>query len=316
MKTMHRQSDAFDSDDVFGQHNKMSMTSDKDEKDLERGAQTCFESHEEDEEEEEKIQLLEDRSAGKFVYYFSPYFFGTEWLLDILMGLIGACFGLGAQAFYVISNWLYYHPDKELSDLPSPLWMSLHYFLYFFVFFVNYICNRECVEIETKALQKLLEEVSETDLMGDSIAWRIIAFRVNQCSKEKKCDNSVFYSEKQCRRFFVREVVKPIELGSNNIKNPYVGGRWTSYFNDSSNRSLAERAVGNYKKSLEDVGEFSDMDEENNRKEGLLKMFNGILSDTLFYSMLMELAFYFVMLVVIIALLIFDGIFDRFTSSN
>ncbi|CDH10511.1 uncharacterized protein ZBAI_02297 [Zygosaccharomyces bailii ISA1307] len=117
---------------------------------------------------------------------------------------------------------------------------------------MSYINCKEAVDIETNLLQKILEEVAEIDLVGNPQAWRTIAFRINSCFVENKYeyDSPIFYGGEQCRRFFVREIVKPIESTSYNIRQFYGTNVLKTYCQNTSHWMLDERAIANYEKSI------------------------------------------------------------------
>lgn len=119
------------------------------------------------------------------------------------------------------------------------IWLIINYLVYVAMVFVIYIQDRNNISIKTKALQKLLKEVAEIDLMRDLEAWQKIAFRANCCFMKKSYNNPIFYSGEQRRWFFVREIVKPVEFGSYNIRCCYDRERYGDYFQDLSNKKLA-----------------------------------------------------------------------------
>ncbi|GAV56449.1 hypothetical protein ZYGR_0DB00110, partial [Zygosaccharomyces rouxii] len=181
----------------------MSMISDESEMDLEKCEQTS---------EEEEIELPEDSSGGKLTYFLAPYFFEKTWISNIILSLLGVLVSINAPiAFFSVRDFYDDPLETKVSDLFSPLWMIIHYFLCFTSLFVNFIYDRKNVDIETKVLQQLLKEVAEMDLTGDPVAWQRVASRVNHFSKEGGNHYSLFYSGEHCMRFFVREIVKPIE---------------------------------------------------------------------------------------------------------
>lgn len=96
----------------------------------------------------------------------------------------------------------------EVSDMFPISWLIIHYLLYYAVLLMNHIYCKALVDIGEGSLQKVLKQVAEVDLMGDSEAWRKIAFRANRCFANKKYNNPIFYSGEQCKRFFVREIFK------------------------------------------------------------------------------------------------------------
>lgn len=98
----------------------------------------------------------------------------------------------------------------------------------------------------------------------------------------------------------MREIVKPIESRSDDVKNHYEGGRWINYFQDSSSKKLAERTVRNYKKSVEDIDELSDMEEQNDWID-VFEKFCDIMWVIFMYFWIMEVAvFLFATLVVLV----------------
>lgn len=72
----------------------------------------------------------------------------------------------GAQGSYIVLLALYFN-HLDLSALPSPLWLIIHYLIYFAFFFMVHIYIRKRVDIKAKPLPRLLKEVAETDLTGD-----------------------------------------------------------------------------------------------------------------------------------------------------
>ncbi|CDH18070.1 uncharacterized protein ZBAI_09858 [Zygosaccharomyces bailii ISA1307] len=144
------------------------------------------------------------------------------------------------------------------------------------MYFVDCMEKRKNLILEEKILQKLLGEVSETDLMGDPVAWRRIAFNVNQCFVKEKYDSSIFYGGEQCRCFFVKEVVIPVDSGSYAIQTYYNEDIYTDFCKNSSNKKLAQKAVANHNKSAENYDELLDMDGEIECNNGLLEKFHAI----------------------------------------
>lgn len=101
-----------------------------------------------------------------------------------------------------------------MSGIFSASWLIIHRFLHYAVFVANYMYCEATVDIEMKSLQKLLEEVTIIDLAGDPEPWRKIAFRVNCWLADDKFYNPLFYSGEQCKRFFVRDILRPMNLES------------------------------------------------------------------------------------------------------
>lgn len=80
----------------------------------------------------------------------------------------------------------------------------------------------------------------------------------------------------------MREIVKPIESGSYKFEGDYEGDIWVD-LQDSFNKELADRAVRNYKKSIEDLSDVSDMDKEDDWNERFFRRFHCIVKATIFY---------------------------------
>ncbi|CDH15783.1 uncharacterized protein ZBAI_07570 [Zygosaccharomyces bailii ISA1307] len=117
------------------------------------------------------------------------------------------------------------------------------------IFVANYIYCKATVDIEIDSLQKLLEEVAEIDLAGDPEPWRRIAFRVNCWFAEDKFNNPIFYSGKQCRRFFVRDILRPMDPEPYKIGWFFEGKLIKTYCEDVLSRMLAQKAIANYRKN-------------------------------------------------------------------
>ncbi|GAV47000.1 hypothetical protein ZYGR_0D00120 [Zygosaccharomyces rouxii] len=286
----------------------MSMISDDSEKDLEKCVQTF---------EEEEIELPEDSSGGKLTYFLAPYFFEKTWISDIGFSLLGTFMSSFAPLVYFNLRDFYDNKiETKLSDVVSPLWMIIHYFLCFTMFSVNFIDNRKNVDIEKKALQKLLKEVAEVDLTGDPVAWRRIASRVNYFSEEGGNYYSVFYSGEHCMRFFVREIVKPIECQTYDIRCYYEGERYRNFWKNPSNKALTERALANYNKSVENFGELSHIAEKDGCRDDIFDKVHSIFSTSMFYLVIIEFASFMIMALTLIVLLISLAIFDLFATPH
>lgn len=268
-------------------------------KDLENCAETC---------EEGEIQLLEDRRDGKLIYFFSWYFFRGKWLWNAFLPV--CCVGTALctwSSFFGLRD--VYYNTKKLEVFP-PLWLTIHYFLYFVMYFVDCMEKRKNLILEKKTLQKLLGEVSETDLMGDPVAWRRIAFNVNQCFVKEKYNSSIFFGGEQCRRFFVKEVVIPVDFGSHVIKTCSNDDIYTDFCKNSSNKKLAQKAVANYNKSAENYYELSHMVGEMECDNGLLEKFHTICMISIFCLVYAELALSMILSLAMVALAIYDIIFN------
>lgn len=95
--------------------------------DLEKCVEIC---------EEEEIQLPGDSTSGKLVYFLAPYFLGKTWIYDIILALLGAYISsCTALAYFSLRDFYDNKIETKLSDLFSPLWMIIHYFLCFTIFF-------------------------------------------------------------------------------------------------------------------------------------------------------------------------------------
>ncbi|CAR28497.1 ZYRO0F05368p [Zygosaccharomyces rouxii] len=284
----------------------MSMISDESEMDLEK----CVQMY-----EEEEIELPEDSSGGKLTYFLAPYFFEKTWISDIILPLSAAY----SSSFVLLaySSLRGFYDDQletKLSDIFSPLWMIIHYFLCFTVFFMNFIYHRKKIDIETKVLQKLLKEVGEMDLTGDPVAWRRIASRVNHFSEEKGYHYSVFYGGGHCMRFFVRELVKPIERQTYDIRCYCEGKMYRNFWKNPSNKVLVERAVANYDESVENFGELSYTAEEDGCRDDIFEKSRSIFNTSMLYLGTIEVASFMIMALALLVLLISRAIFNSFPT--
>ncbi|CAR30706.1 ZYRO0E00286p [Zygosaccharomyces rouxii] len=287
----------------------MSMISDDSEKDLEK----CVQMY-----EEEEIELPEDSSGGKLTYFLAPYFFEKTWFYDIIASLVGAFLSpsLVRLPYFILRDFYHDPYEPKLLDVFSPLWMIIHYFLCFTFSFWNFIDNRKNVDIEKKVLQKLLKEVAETDLMGDPLAWQRIASRVNHFSEEGGYHYSVFYSGEHCMRFFVREIVKPIERQTYDIRCYYEGEICSNFWKNPSNKALTERALANYNKSVENFGELSHTAEKDEFRDGIFEKFHSIFDTSLFYLVMTELGSFMIMMLTFIISVISCAIFNSFATPH
>ncbi|GAV56412.1 hypothetical protein ZYGR_0BG00110 [Zygosaccharomyces rouxii] len=284
----------------------MSMISDESEMDLEKCEQTC---------EEEEIELPEDSSGGILLYFLAPYFFEKTWISNISLSLLGTLASIVVPLVYFGLRDFYDDPlETKVSDLFSPLWMIIHYFLFFIMCFVDFIYDRKNVNIETKVLQKLLKEVAEMDLIGDPLAWQRIASRVNHFSEETGNHYSVFCSEEHCIHFFVREIVKPIECQTYDIQCYYEGERYRNFLKDPSNKALTERALANYDKCVESFGKLSHTAEKDEFRDGIFEKFHSIINTSMFYLVIIETVSFVVMALVFILSMISCAIFDSFSA--
>ena len=260
--------------------------------------------------DEEEIPLLEDRRAGNLIYFISWYFFKGKWLWNIFLPFCWVIVAFFMCLSYLGLRDIYYRlDDTKTSELFPPLWLTVHYFLAFVIYFLGFIEERKNLILEEKTLQKLLEEVSETDLMGDPVAWRRSAFNVNKCFAKKKYNSPVFYGGEQCRRFFMKEVVIPVDSGSYTIRTYHNGYIHTNYRKNPSNRMLAQKAVANYKKSVENDDDMSNMDGEFECDE-VFKKFHIISMASILYLFSIEIALSIIMTLTMVALVIYRAIFN------
>ncbi|GAV46421.1 hypothetical protein ZYGR_0A00100 [Zygosaccharomyces rouxii] len=279
----------------------MSMISDESEMDLEKCEQIC---------EGEEIELPEDSSGGKLTYFLAPYFFEKTWILGILVSLSGVLLSSVARAGYFGLREFYDDPFKmELLDVFSPLWMIIHYFLFFIMFFAEFIQHRKNFDLETKVLQKLLKEVAEIDLTGDPLAWQRIASRVNCFSEETGNRYSLFSGGGHCMRFFVREIVKPIECQTYDIRCYCEGSTVVNFWKNPSNKALTERALANYNKSVENFGELSHIAEKDGCRDDIFENFCGIIKTSMLYFWAIEYVFSLIMVLAFIISMISYAIF-------
>ncbi|KAH9202079.1 hypothetical protein LQ764DRAFT_94674 [Zygosaccharomyces rouxii] len=284
----------------------MSMISDESEMDLEK----CVQMY-----EEEEIELPEDSTSEKLTYFLAPYFFEKTWIDDMIGSLLGAYLtSLVRLPYFGLRDFYDDQLETKLSDIFSPLWIIIHYFLCFTMFSVNFIYDRKNVDIETKVLQQLLKEVGEMDLTGDPVAWQRIAFRVNHFSEETGYRYSLFCSGEHCMRFFVREIVKPIERQTYDIRCYYEGEMCRNFWKKPSNKELVERAVANYDKSVENFGELLHIAEKDGCRDDIFENFCGIISNSMFYLVIIELGSFMIMMMAFISSMIAWAIFNSFAT--
>ncbi|CAR26738.1 ZYRO0C00198p [Zygosaccharomyces rouxii] len=286
----------------------MSIISDETEMDLEKCVQTY---------EEEEIELPADSSGGKLMYFLAPYFFEKTWIHDIIGSLSNAYASSAARvAYFALRDFYGNKIETTFSDIFSPLWMIIHYFLCFTFSFWNFIDNRKKVNIEKKVLQQLLKEVAEIDLTGDPVAWQRVASRVNHFSKEGGNHYSLFYSGEHCMRFFVREIVKPIECQTYDIRCYQEGSTVVNFWKNPPNKALTERALANYNKCVESFGKLSHTAEKDEFRDGIFEKFHNIFNTSLFYLVIIELGSFMIMMLTFIISMICCAIFNSFATSQ
>ncbi|KAH9200420.1 hypothetical protein LQ764DRAFT_220740 [Zygosaccharomyces rouxii] len=287
----------------------MSMISYEGEMDLEKCEQTF---------EEEEIELPEDSTSGKLVYFLAPYFFEKKWISDIVASFTAAFLSPSLVRFpYFILRDFYHDPyELKLLDVFSPLWMIINYFLCFTFSFWNFIDNRKKVKIEKKVLQQLLKEVAEMDLTGDPVAWKRIASRVNHFSEETGNRYSLFSGGGHCMRFFVREIVKPIECQTYDIRCYCEGSTVVNFWKNPPNKALTERALANYNKCVENFGKLSHTAEKDEFRDGIFEEFHSIFNTSMFYLVIIELGSFMIMMLTFIISMICCAIFNSFATSQ
>ncbi|GAV52727.1 hypothetical protein ZYGR_0AH00120 [Zygosaccharomyces rouxii] len=284
----------------------MSVISDESEKDLEKCVQKF---------EEEEIELPEDSSVGQLTYFLAPYVFEKKWISDIIASLSVAYISSFVRLVYFSLRDFYDNPyELKVLDVFSPLWMIIHYFLCFTFSFWNFIDNRKNVDIEKKVLQKLLKEVAEMDLMGDPLAWQRIASRVNHFSEETGYRYSLFCSGEHCMHFFVREIVKPIECQTYDIRCYQEGSTVVNFWKNPPNKALTERALANYNKCVESFGKLSHTAEKDEFRDGIFEKFHSIFKTSLFYLVIIELGSFMIMMLTFIISMISCAIFNSFAT--
>ncbi|KAH9200423.1 hypothetical protein LQ764DRAFT_227512 [Zygosaccharomyces rouxii] len=286
----------------------MSMISDESEMDLEKCVPTF---------EEEEIELPEDSSGGKLTYFLAPYFFEKTWISDIGFSLLGAYLAsLVRLPYFSLRDFYDVSFETKLSDIFSPLWMIIHYFLCFTMFSVDFIYDRKKVNIEKKVLQQLLKEVAEMDLTGDPVAWQRVASRVNHFSEEGGHHYPLFYSGEHCKRFFVREIVKPIECQTYDIRCYQEGSTVVNFWKNPPNKALTERALANYNKCVESFGKLSHTAEKDEFRDGIFEKFHSIFNTSLFYLVIIELGSFIIMMLTFIISMISCAIFNSFATPH
>lgn len=268
--------------------------------------------------EKQEVQFLEDSLAKKWMHSFLAwYFYEKIWFFNTLLPVSGVFLGVCVRLVYLGICCAYTNQlGIKCSKIFSPAWMVTHYFLYFIVFLVSYIYDKKIIRIEKKMLQKLLEEVAEMDFEGDPVAWPKIALSVDRFFDHIGRHYSLFYSGEQCRRFFVKEVVKPVKSRSFEIKTFHKLEPYTDYCQNFSNKLLVRRAVANYYKSVENFGELSPMDRNIGcsycRFFDIFEKFGYITKNLPAYSMLSECALALIMILALCVFLIFLAIFSLF----
>ncbi|AQZ17972.1 hypothetical protein BZL39_M05330 [Zygosaccharomyces parabailii] len=268
--------------------------------------------------EEEKIQLLEDSSIGKLSYFFVPYFSQKQWILDIVVSLGCTSIALSTQLMYFfLCENIYPGFEVDVSGIFSASWLIIYCSLHHAIFVANYIYCKVTVDIEMDSLQKLLEEVAEIDLAGDPEPWRRIAFRVNCWFAEDKFNNPIFYSGKQCRRFFVRDILRPMDPEPYKIGWFFEGKLIKTYCEDVLSRMLAQKAIANYRKNYpEEFDDLSEIDSNNDRSDRLFEKLHRIIMAIVLGMVLIEFATIFILGLASIIVCIYYAISNASSSPN
>ncbi|CDH11202.1 uncharacterized protein ZBAI_02988 [Zygosaccharomyces bailii ISA1307] len=265
--------------------------------------ENCVETY-----EEKEIQLLEDKRAGDLIYFISWYFFRGRWLWNIILPFCCVIATFCTWLSYFCLRDIYY--NLKMSESIPVLWLTIHYFLAFVIFFVCFMEERKNLTNEAKILQKLLQEVSEADLMGDPVAWRRIAFNVNQYFVKKKYNSSIFYSGEQCRCYFMKEVVIPVHSGSFVIRTYRNGYIYTDYCKDPSNKKLVQKAVKNYNKSVKNYDELLHVDGDFERDNVLFKKIHIFSMTSVLYLFSIEIALSIIMILTMFVLALYRAMFN------
>ena len=136
-----------------------------------------------------------------------------------------------------------------------------------------------------------MEKVAEIDFAGDPEPWLRIALRFNSWSAEDKRSNPLFYGEKQCRSFYIREILRPVDPESYKIGWFLEGKLLKTYCEDVSNRMLAEKAIANHRKNnLEEFDDLSEIDSNNGWNDRLFKKIYRIIMAIVLGMVVIEFA--------------------------
>lgn len=251
------------------------------EKDLEKCSQVCTPTY-----EEEGCQLLEDKPGGKIVYLFSYCFYSGGYVPGLAWIGIFISQAVELECFYFFARDYIYGENIEdeydalsgIAYLFSTKWMIVNYVIITCYTLANcalFYFNQD-VEIRRKQiLQKLLEEVASSDLREGPDAWRTIAIRANQLVAQMGYRYDLFYGGKECLNYFVENIVKPVKSESYRIPTYDSEVEEAKFCDCPTNKNLVERAVANYDKSLESLGELSPATSE---YEGSNSMFTTTLN--------------------------------------
>ncbi|GAV56429.1 hypothetical protein ZYGR_0BR00100, partial [Zygosaccharomyces rouxii] len=141
-----------------------------------------------------------------------------------------------------------------------------------------------------------------------------IASRVNCFSEETGNHYSMFHNGEHCMCFFVREIVKPIERQTYDIRCYFEGEICSNFWKNPSNKALTERALANYNKSVENFGELLHIAEKDGCRDDIFENFCGIISNSTFYLVIIELGSFMIIMLTFIISMIAWAIFNSFAT--
>ncbi|AQZ11425.1 hypothetical protein BZL39_C03490 [Zygosaccharomyces parabailii] len=266
--------------------------------DLEKNEQTSDEGKE--------FQLLEDKTAGKLVYFLSYWFWNFLWLIFVPYAGFQICFCL--RASYLVAQVLWSYPEEAI-DPPFPFtWLIVHCFLGIVYCIVS---SYERVHMKTEALQNFLEGVASSDLAGDPIVWRRIAYKTNEHFRKMGYRYPLFYSGDQCLGFLIKDILKPVEVGSYDIRTYDNLKEYTDFCNDPSNKELVQRAVENYNKCIESYGDLSNFRNREERRSDQVDKIVAVILKPIYSWFLIQFAAIIVLWVWIILILVPSVIIRR-----
>lgn len=206
---------------------------------------------------EEVVKLPDDRRAGKWIYFFWLWVMTPASLLTIACPFSLIFLPILLARFF--ADWIH---------ISSVLLCVIHLILFFIFALLTAITTYDMTAINKNALERLLEEIADSDQIENSMAWRRAAFKVNQLGYHY----SYFYSGRQCKNFFVKKIVKPVESESYNIKfrNSEWFGGYSDFCDEQSKKILSQRAVANYKRSVTAPNDFSQTCKEEEKRAGII----------------------------------------------
>ncbi|AQZ11426.1 hypothetical protein BZL39_C03500 [Zygosaccharomyces parabailii] len=149
------------------------------------------------------------KTAGKLVYFL--HYFVLELLVANNFSLVGVqiCFHLRLSYFVAQVVW---SCTGETNDFPFPFtWFTVHYCLGTVIYIIS---SYGRVHMKPEALGNFLEGVASSDLAGDPVVWRRIAYKTNQDFREMGYRYPLFYRGDQCLRSLIKDILKPVEAVS------------------------------------------------------------------------------------------------------